>query len=293
MTLMSETKIRIVTDSSCDLLKSEADSLRVTVVPLSVSLGSEVFFDGQLSHDEFWEKVDGPFWPRTSQPSVGAFEEVFARLVDEGSQVLCLTITSHHSGTFGAASTAAQRFGGEVTVVDSLSVSAGLAWQVVASVEAARQGRELQEIVSVTRDICRRTRLFALLDTIENIRRGGRVARVIPLLSRVMQVFSLKPLLNMVDGELKLLGTARSYDKGLRRIEEQVTALLPIERIGVIHVRAPEKAASFAARLADVTRLPGEHIQVRETGPALSCHAGPGVIGVFVLSEAGSLGRRC
>jgi len=124
--VIAGSKIRIVTDSSCDLPKSEADSLGVAVVPLSVAFGPEVLYDGELSHDEYWEKTRGPFWPQTSQPSVGAFEEAFAPLVDEESHVLCLTITGYHSGTYNSASTAAQRFRDKVTVIDSLSVSAGL-----------------------------------------------------------------------------------------------------------------------------------------------------------------------
>jgi len=283
--VVARSKIGIVTDSSCDLAKSEIDSLGVAVLPLSVAFGPEVFYDGDLSHDEYWEKTKGPFWPKTSQPSVGAFEEAFARLVDEGYHVLCLTITSHHSGTYNSAWAAAQRFGDKVTVIDSLSVSAGLAWQVIAAVEAAGQGKELQDIVSITRDMSRRTRLLAVLDTIENVRRGGRVAKVMPVLGRLMRVFDLKPLLNMVDGELSLVATPRSYDRGLKRIQDEVTALLPVEKIAVLHTRVAEKAAAFADVLADTTGFPRAEIPILELGPAISTHAGPGVIGTFVLCE--------
>jgi DegV family protein with EDD domain len=140
------------------------------VVPLSVSFGSDVLFDGELSNDEYWERTKGPFWSKTSQPSVRAFEDVFARSVGEGVRLLCLTITSHHSGTYNSAWLVAQEFGDEVVVVDSLGVSAGLGWQVKAAVEAARQGRELEDIVSIPRGLSSRTRLYALLDTIENVR---------------------------------------------------------------------------------------------------------------------------
>jgi DegV family protein with EDD domain len=285
---MTLSKIKIVTDSSSDLCKSEADCLGVTVVPLSVSFGPQIFYDGDLSSDEYWDKAKGPFWPATSQPSVGAFERAFASLVDAGHHVLCLTLTSHHSGTHSSASTAAQKFGDKVSVIDSCSVSAGLTWQVIAAAEAAGQGRNLKDIVAITRDMARRTHLLALLDTIENVRRGGRVDRVMPLLGRLMQVFDMKPMLTMVDGELKLVGTSRSYEKGLKRIQEEVTALTPIEKIAVIHTRAPDKAAAFADVLADIAGLPREEISILELGVVISCHAGPGVIGVFVLSGAPS-----
>ncbi len=284
--MMAGSTMKIVTDSSCDLSKPEIESLGVTVVPLSVAFGPEVFYDGELSHDEFWEKAKGPFWPQSSQPSVGAFEQAFAPLADGGCQVLCLTITSHHSGTYNSAWAAAQRFGDKVTVVDSLSVSAGLAWQVIAAVEAARQGRGVEDIVSVTQDMSRRTRLLAVLDTIENVRRGGRVAKVMSVLGGLMHVFNIKLLLKMVDGELDLLGTSRSYDKGLKRIKEEVTALMPVEKMAVVHARVPEEAAAFADVLADITRFPRGEIRVVELGPAISTHAGPGVIGTFVLSKS-------
>lgn len=289
---MAGSKTRIVTDSSSDLSKPQADRLGVTVVPLSVSFGAEVFNDGDLSHDGYWEKAKGPSWPKTSQPSVGAFEEAFARLVDEGCQVLCLTLTSHHSGTHNSAWTAAQRFGDKVTVIDSLSVSAGLAWQVIAAVEAARQGRELKDIISIARDISKRTHLRALLETIENVKRGGRVAKLMPVLGRLMRVFNLRPMLNMVDGELKLVGTARSPDRGLERLQEEVAALTPIEEMTVIHTRVPEKAAAFADVLADITGFPRGQIPIVELGSVISAHAGPGVIGTFVLSKTISSRRK-
>jgi DegV family protein with EDD domain len=283
---MYGTKLRIVADSSCDLSTGEADRLGVVMVPLAVCFGPEVFLAGELSHDEFWEKTKGPFWPTSSQPSVGAFEEAFAALVDEGCHVLCLTLTSHHSGTYNSAWAGAQRFGDSVTVVDSLSVSAGLAWQVIAAVEAAERGMALDDIVALSRSMSRRTRLVAVLDTIENVRKGGRVSKLMPLLGRLMKVFDLKPMLKMVDGELDLAGTPRSYEKALHRIEEQVVAVTPLEKMTVIHTRLPERAASFADILASAIGFPREEVSVLELGPVLASHAGPGVIGVLVLLQA-------
>ena len=285
---MAGSMIRVVTDSSSDLPRPRAESLGVTVVPLSLSFGPEIFYDGDLSPDQYWDKAKGPFWPQTSQPSVGAFERAFAQLVDEGHHVLCLTLTSHHSGTYNGALAAAQGFGKEVTVVDSRSVSAGLTWQVVAAVEAARQGMDVGDIIAITRDMARRTRLLALLDTIENVRRGGRVDKLMPLLGRLMQVFDIKPMLTMVDGELKLVGISRSHEKGLKKILEEVTALTPVTRLDVIHTRSLDEAAAFADVLADMNGLPREEVSVLELGAVISCHAGPGVIGTFVLSEAPS-----
>ena len=138
-------QVRVVTDSGADLSADVIAELGITVVPLIVRFGEEMYPDGQLTVEEFWLKIaEGGHHPGTSQPSVGVFEETFARLVQEGYSVLCLTITSRHSGTFSTASTAAQRFGNKVRVLDSLSLSLGQGYQVLAASQAAAQGFAVQ-----------------------------------------------------------------------------------------------------------------------------------------------------
>ena len=131
--------IRVVTDSSCDLPQEVVEELGITIVPLVVRIGNEEFLETDLSIDEYWTKVEAiraqGLFPQTSQPSVGAFENVFASLVGEGNEVVCITITSHHSGTFNSAWAAAQRFGEAVSVFDSWSASLGVGFQVVAAAE--------------------------------------------------------------------------------------------------------------------------------------------------------------
>jgi DegV family protein with EDD domain len=283
---MAEATVRIVTDSTCDLSHAEADSLGIIVVPLSVSFGPEVYYDGQLSHDEYWEKAKGPFWPKTSQPPPGAFEKVFARYVEAGYDVVCVTLLSRYSGAYGTASAAAGRFGGRVSVVDSGSVSTGLAWQAIAAAEAAAQGRGREEIVDHVRDMARRIRFYAMLDTIENVRRGGRLSRLMPIMDRLMRVFDLKMVLVMADGELSLVGAARSYEGAVERVQDDTLARAPLEKIAVFHTRAPERASAFADTLADLTGLDRDQIRVVEGGPVLACHAGPKVLGAFLLSKS-------
>jgi len=281
-------KVRIVTDSSCDLPPSILKQWQVTVVPLVFRFGDEVFFDGELSPDEFWEKAKGPFHPQTSQPSVGAFEEVFAQLVGEGAEVVCLTITSKHSGTYNSAWTAAQRFPGKVTVFDSLSLSWGLGFQVLAAAQAAQEGKSPEEIAELIEDIQRRTHIIILLNTMENIKRGGRADKIIPVLDRVARVLNIKPILNFVDGEIKLLTTARSYEKGLKKIEEEALARAPFEKAAVLHTRRPDIAAHLAQALAQKAGFPKEEIPVTETGAVLASHGGEGVVAAIVVSQSRS-----
>lgn len=283
---MTAAKVGIVTDSTCDLSRAEIESLGVVVVPLSVSFGAEVFYDGELSKDDYWEKTKGQFWPKTSQPSLGAFDRAFARQVEAGHDVLCLTLLTRYSGTFGTASAAAHRFGDRVVVLDSGTVSAGLAWQVIAAAEAAARGMERDAVASLTRDMATRTRLFATLDTIENVRKGGRLSRLMPLMSRLMRVFDLKIVLTMADGELGLVGAARSYGRALERVGDAAMDHAPLEKLAVLHTRAPERAQAFADTLADRAGLSRQEVRVVEGGPVLACHAGPKVMGAFVLSKA-------
>jgi len=275
--------IRVVTDSSCDLPRRLVERFKITVVPLIVRFGTEVHRDGELSVEEFWEKAAGPHHPQTSQPSVGTFEEVFEQLVAQGKQVLCLTITGKHSGTFNAARLAAQRFGEAVKVFDSLSLSLGLGVQALAAAQAARAGRSMQEILALLRDVRARMRLIILLDTLENLRRGGRADGFIAIADRMTRALNIKTTINVVEGQLRLLGAARSFQRGLRRVLNLVERLGPLEHLAVVHTRRQEMAEKMADWLAERAGFPRERIWVRETGAVLACHAGVGVIGVLAV----------
>ncbi|MFQ6094474.1 MAG: DegV family protein [bacterium] len=280
--------IKVVTDSSCDLPQGVVEGLGITIVPLVVRIGNEEFLDTDLSVDEFWAKVRAAraqgLFPQTSQPSIGAFESVFDSLVGEGNEVVCVTITSKHSGTFNSAWAAAQRFGEAVSVVDSWQASLGLGFQVMAAAWAARAGASLSEVVASLWEMRARTRLLAVLDTLEYIRMGGRADALIPILSRVMQFLQVKPIIGFVEGELKLLGQARTFHAALEQIERRTMELQPFEHLAVIHTRRPDDAHFVADRLRESVGLQGQ-ILVAETGAVLSSHAGPGVIGVIGVEK--------
>ncbi|MBN1937607.1 MAG: DegV family protein [Anaerolineae bacterium] len=282
---MSE--VRIVTDSACDIPPELAAQLDIAVVPLVIRFDSEIYLDGELSHDAFWDKVEaGPHHPGTSQPSLGAFEQVFARLVDAGHQVLCVSLTSKHSGTFSSALMAAQRFGEKVKVIDSLSLSFGQGFQVLAAAKAALKGVSIDEIERVVAGVRERLRLFILLDTVEHIQRGGRAAALIPLLSRVTKVLNIKPILDMPDGQLGLHKMVRSYERGLSQIKQELVEFHPFESLAVLHTRCGQVAQDMARALAEKLNFPLKEIVIGETGPVLSVHGGPKVLGVIAVSKA-------
>jgi DegV family protein with EDD domain len=276
--------IRVVTDSSCDLPPKVLEELEIVVVPLVVRIGREEFLETGLGIDEFWTKVGAArahgLFPQTSQPSLGAFESVFASLVGEGNEVVCVTITSKHSGTFNTAWAAAQRFGEAVSVVDSWSTSLGLGFLAMAATRSARKGASLSEALALLRGMRARTHLLAVLDTIEYIRMGGRANALIPILSRLVQFLQIKPIIGFVEGELKLLGQARTFPAALANVEQQMRELQPFEHLGVLHTRRPHDAQVMADRLRQSMGFQGQ-ILVGETGAVLSSHTGPRVIGVI------------
>jgi len=278
-----EQVVGIVTDSSCDLPRRLVERLKIAVAPLIVRFGPEVYQDGELSVEEFWEKAAGPHHPYTSQPPVGVFEELYERLVAQGKRVLCLTITGKHSGTFNAAHLAAQRFGEVVEVFDSLSLSLGLGLQVLAAARAAQAGRSLRDILALLEDMRARTRLTIVLDTLENLRRGGRADGFIAIVDQMTRALNIKPVINVVDGQLRLLGAARSFQGGLKRVLSLIERLGPLEHLAVVHTRRQEMAEQVAGWLVERIGFPRERIWVRETGVVLASHAGVGVIGVLAV----------
>lgn len=283
---MGTLPVHIVSDSGCDLPRALIEALKITIVPLVVRFGSEVYLDGQLSREEFWDKtMSAPPYPQTSQPSLGAFEEAFERLTADGSSVVCMTITGKHSGTYNTAWAASQRFAGLVHVIDTASLSLGQGLQVLAAARAAAAGCIAEEIVALVTDLRQRMRMFILLDTIEYLRRGGRADGLIPILDRVARALRVKPLLTLVNGQLSLLTLARSYSHGLTRLKQEVERLMPVEHLAVAHTRFAEVATDMAQKLAQLTKLPLSEILVGETGPALASHAGPKVIGVAVVQR--------
>ena len=278
-----EKAIRVVTDSSCDLPPGLAAEYGIEVVPLVVYFGTDTYHDGELSAETFWDKAAGPYHPQTSQPPVGAFEDVFQRLVTRGNQVLCLTITGKHSGTFNAARLAAQRFGEATMVFDSLSLSLGLGLQGLAAAQATCAGRSIDELFALLKDLRARMRLIIILDTLEYLRQGGRADAFIAVARRMTRALNIKVIVNVVDGQLRLLGASRSFDSGLRRVLNLVEEMGSLEHLAVVHTRRSVDAEDMADRLADRTRVPRESILVREAGAALAAHAGPGVIGVVAV----------
>lgn len=278
--------ISVVTDSSCDLPQSLLERFKIAVVPLTVHIGDEAHVDGELSTDAFWSRVgELAGGPKTSRPSVGAFETVFERVVERGRHVLCLTLTGKHTGTIETARLAARRFGEAVQIFDSQSLSLGLGFQVLEAARAIELGLSMEEVLAVVEDVRSRVHLLVVLDTLENVRRGGRADAFIAGLGRMASRLNIKPIVNFVEGRLRLVGVARSFRRGIERVLDGIDGLSPLERLAVVHARNAEVAMSLADRLAERIGFSREDILVGETGAVVASHAGAGAVGVVALSK--------
>jgi DegV family protein with EDD domain len=283
-----EQAIRVVTDSSCDLDEGLLEEFDIEVVSLTVHFGTDVYRDGELPVEGFWEKVRDGQRSHTSQPSIGDYEEVFGRLVGQGKHVICPTLTGKHSGTFNAARLASEPFAQAVQVFDTHSLSLGLGLQALAAAQAAREGRSMQEILALLLSMRERMQVLILLDTLEHLRLGGRADSFIAVADRMTRALNIKVLINVVEGQLSLLSAARSFKRGLARMGDIVEQAGPLEHLAVVHTRNRDAAEEMADRLARGTGFARERIQVQETGALLATHGGPGLVAVLALPRAPS-----
>ncbi len=276
--------VKIVADSGCDLPEQLLARYDISIVPLIVQIGDDTYYHGQFDPELLWRRLPNER-ASTSGPPPGLFHQVFERLVDAGHDVVCITLTGKHSSTFNTAWAAAQEFAGRVRVVDSWSISLGMGVQVLAAAIAAQAGRTADEITQLVEDVRSRLRVRLVLNTLEYVRRGGRLNRLMPALDRMCRALSIKPVIGIVEGELKLVGAARSLKGALRRIEKEAAGWGSIEQIAVAHTRLPELVEEAARRLAREFHIMRENILVEEAGPAFAVHAGPGALGVVLLPK--------
>jgi DegV family protein with EDD domain len=275
---VSPTGVRVVTDSACDLPQELVDTLGIEIVPLTIRFGNEEFVDREeLSADEFWDRLRASeVLPETAAPSAGAFEACFRKLVAGGaSGIICINLSSRLSATMQAAQVAAGSVGAAcpIEVIDSLTCSMGLGALCLAAGRRAADGAELGDIVADVTDRRDRTRLFGTLDTLEYLKKGGRVGNARALLGSML---SIKPVIEVRDGVVEEAGKVRTRSKALRALADKVREQ-PIETLAVLHGQATD-LDEFFELITDV--LPRDQIVAGVVGPVIGTHAGPGVLGV-------------
>ena len=277
--------VRIVTDSSCDLPQAMADALGIRIVPLSVRFGDTEYIDRTtITATEFWSKcAASATLPETAAPSPGSFEETYRSLAAEGATaIVVVALSSDLSATMQSAELAARAVapGIDVRIIDSRNASMGLGLTVLACAELAKTGASVDEVVARAQSVIPRTRVFAALDTLDNLKKGGRIGGAKAMLATVM---SIKPLISITNGLVEEAGKQRTRSKALAHLVDILrNQEVPIERLAVLNAHCSDIDA-FVAMVKEV--YTGEII-VGDIGAVIGTHAGQGTIGIVFLLSA-------
>lgn len=269
--------IRVVTDSAADLPADVRTRLGITVIPLTVRFGTETFTDGvDLDTSSFWRRLEADSGlPETAAPSAGAFIDAFERLATDGEDgIVVVSLSSRLSATHQAAVIAAENFRRiPVRVVDSQTVSMAQGLVAIAAAEAGGAGSSLDEVTVVATNAVSRVDILVALDTVDFLRRGGRIGGAQAMIGGLLDV---KPLLTVEDGVVTAAGRVRTRSKARAAIIDRALAHRNAQRMAVLHGGSDDIDEVVDAIRAAV----GEHVVVAELGPVVGTHAGPGTIGV-------------
>ncbi len=280
--------VKLVVDSACDLEEAEAKERGITLLPLLIRFGDEEFEDGvTLSHRQFFEKlVETAELPKTSQINEYRFEEAFSSLTADGSDVVCVTISSKLSGTHSSAVKAAKKFGNKVFVVDSLNACLGERILVEYADRLIKEGLPAAEIAAKLEESKERIHLLAVLDTLKYLRKGGRISSVTAIAGEML---SIKPVITVVKGEVKLLGKAMGSKKGNNLLNRLV------DECGGIDFTMPytlgysglsdEFLMKYMRDSEHLYKDHTDHVPYYLIGSAIGTHVGPGAIAVAFFSK--------
>jgi DegV family protein with EDD domain len=278
--------IKIVTDSTCDIPEPAAAAHGITIIPAYINIGDKSYLDGvELTRQQFYEGLPGydrP--PTTAAPATGSFTEIYQRLAAEGAtEILSIHVAGSLSGMLNAARLGAEAAEGiRVELFDSCQLTMGLGLLAIHAAEQAAAGCTMAEIVASLNERVGRTYVFAVLDTLEYLRRSGRVNWAQFGLGTLLRI---KPLLRVHSGEVEMLEKIRTHHRAIERLLELVAELGPLEQIAVLHTHNPAGAEQLRQQASHL--FPAGSIPLTvEVTPAIGTHVGPGGLG-FACMAAG------
>ena len=281
--------IKILVDSACDLEQSDAEALGVSLLPLQIRFGEEEFLDGvTLSHRAFFEKlIETNTLPQTSQINEYRFEEAFSELTEDGSEVIAITLSSKLSGTHASAVKAAKKFGGKVHVVDSLYACIGERVLLEYAVRLVKEGRlGAAEIAAELDEKKGKIQLLAVLDTLQYLRKGGRISSVTAIAGEML---SIKPVISVVRGEVKLVGKAMGSKKGNNLLTKLVSDCGGIDFTMPYVLGYSGLSDEFLQKyIRDSEALwkdHTDHVPYYLIGSTIGTHVGPGAIAVAFFAK--------
>jgi len=269
--------IKVVTDSGSDLPLELAKELDITVVPVYIYFGDKAYKDWvDIEPDELYKRlVEGQVYPTTSQPMPTDFAKAYSDLSQDADAIVSIHLPTKVSGTYNAALQGVEiaKPKCEVHVVDSFSISAGLALITMAAARVAKAGGKLTEVLEETKKAISQTQIRGLLETLQYLLKGGRVTKAKALVGTLLNV---KPILTVRDGEIIQAGMARSYTKGIEQLFQFVKNYPKLQEVAIVHSTVPEEANALKNIIAPI--IGEEHIQMSRLGAGLGVHGGPGTL---------------
>jgi len=269
--------IKVVTDSTADLPSELAQELGITVVPIYVRFGEEVYRDRvNISEDEFYQRLEHTqVHPSTIQPGPQDFLEVYRKLSSEADGIVSIHISGKLSGTCNSALMAKEMMeaGCPIEVIDSQTVTMGLGLIVIVAGTMANAGESLDKVVEGVKQTIPKIHFLALFDTLKYLLLGGRIGKAKALLGSILNV---KPMLSLKEGEVVPAGQVRTRAKGIDRLLEFAQNAVNIQDLAIVYSTTPDEAQNLAERIGSI--FDRKRIKIARVGPALGVHMGPGAL---------------
>jgi DegV family protein with EDD domain len=282
--------VKIIMDSTADVPEHLLQELNISVIPIKVQMGEEVYTPGvNLTTKEFYQKLkEIPDIPTTSQPTPLDYQELYHQAIAEGAkEIISIHLSSAMSGTYQAAVLAAREVeeekGVTIKVIDSRSASYGIGIAVVAAARAAKAGKSLQECVEIAEYYLRNQKIFFLVDTLEYLQKGGRIGKAA---SVVGSLLNIKPILSInEEGFVCAVDKVRGRNKAVNRVFELLKEAVPQGPVSaaVFHANVPEEAEQWMARIKEDPYFELKEAVITEIGPIIGTHAGPGTVAVVMV----------
>ena len=278
--------VRIITDSSSDILPAEALQKGVTVIPLKVMFGEKTYHDGvDLPHEQFYKLLtEAKTLPTTSQPTPADFEPFFRDAQQAGDSVVCILLSGHLSGTLQSAEIARELCGGEnLYIIDSRQAIIGLRMLVELAVKMRGEGASAKEIASAVEEAKGRIRLYAMVDTLEYLHKGGRLSKTVAIVGTALK---MKPILTLRDGKLEMLTKARGLDGSIEALLKILEKCPGIDKSGPVMYGYTQNAGQcMEFRERANARYGFVHTPLYSVGSAIGTHVGPNAMVIGFLEE--------
>jgi len=276
--------VKIITDSVADLPLEVVKELGITVIPLVLRFGAETYRDGvDLDANQFYEKLQtSRAFPATSVPPPDAYVEAYDKLAEEADAIVVVTVTSRLSATHEVASQAVGQMSKKcrVEVIDSLTATMAEGFIAMRAAQAARDGAKLAEVIAVAHKNIPRADFLAAFDTLEYLRKGGRIGRAQALLGSMLKI---NPLITLKDGLVEPAGRTRSRAKAVDQLYDFAAGYAHIEEMAVGDTACPEEARALVERLGAI--FPAGRIYRSKMTPVIGAHTGPGLLLVAILGD--------